>query len=213
MADLHDYRQSYEAFALEEGDTLQNPLALFEQWFKDEEQANPNGEPNAMTLTTLGEDGFPKGRVVLLKEYSAEGFVFFTNYDSEKGRAIAQHPQVGLSFFWPATQRQVIVKGVATKVSEAESTAYFASRPRGSQLGAWASQQSEAVPNRTHLEERLAAFEHQYEGTTVPKPDHWGGYLVQIHSIEFWQGRANRLHDRLLFQPTDEGWTRTRLAP
>lgn len=213
MAELHDYRKSYEAFALEEGQGLNNPMDLFDQWFKDEELANPEGEANAMTLSTLGLDGFPKGRVVLLKEYSEKGFTFFTNYESEKGRAIIAYPKVCLNFFWGATQRQVIVKGEVKKIDTEESKAYFSSRPRGSQLGAWASKQSTVVPNRMHLEERLAEFDEKYSGVEVPMPEHWGGFLVEITSIEFWQGRANRLHDRLRFTANGATFRSERLAP
>lgn len=213
MANLFDYRKSYEAFALEEGEGMNQPWTLFEQWFKDEEEANPEGEPNAMTLTTLGQDGFPKGRVVLLKSFDENGFVFFTNYLSEKGQAISAYPQVGLSFFWPATQRQVIVKGKAVKVEQEESTAYFRSRPRGSQLGAWASDQSQTVPSRAYLDNRLAELERTYADTEIPRPAHWGGYRVKVHSIEFWQGRQNRLHDRLRFTWENPNWIRERLAP
>lgn len=212
--DLGNYRKSYEKKALLESEVGDNPLALFQQWFHEVEASESTDEPNAMSLSTVGEDGFPKTRVVLLKRFNEDGFIFFSNYQSEKGKSIAANPEVCLSFFWPVLERQVIIKGKAEQLAVNLSEGYFESRPRGSQLGAWASDQSQAVPSREFLEERLQQFEEEYEGQEVPKPPHWGGYLVRPVSIEFWQGRPNRLHDRIRFSLEENyDWTVERLAP
>lgn len=212
--DLGNYRKSYEKKALLESEVGDNPIALFQQWFHEVEASESTDEPNAMSLSTLGLDGYPKTRVVLLKRLTHEGFVFYSNYQSEKGKAIETHPEVCLSFFWPVLERQVIIKGKAERLAENLSEGYFESRPRGSQLGAWASDQSQKVPSREFLEERLEHFEKDYEGKDVPKPPHWGGYLVRPVSLEFWQGRPNRLHDRIRFElQEDYNWAIDRLAP
>ena len=212
--DLGAYRKSYDKKQLTESEVPARPLELFGQWFREAEAAAGGEEPNAMTLATTGLDGFPKARVVLLKKFSEEGFVFFTNYESEKGRAIAADPRVCLSFFWPYTERQVIVKGRAEKVPASESDAYFQSRPEGSRLGALISDQSRVVPSREYLEQRLREAEEALGGGRIPRPEEWGGYLVRAESVEFWQGRENRLHDRLLFaRKGGEGWEIERLAP
>ena len=168
---------------------------------------------NAMTISTIGADGFPKGRVVLLKKYDEYGFYFYTNYNSEKGKSIANNNKVSLSFFWPNMERQIIIKGIAEKTSEADSTNYFHSRPKGSQLGAAVSHQSSVLESREILEENLAILEKKYENAEIPKPEEWGGYLVKPISIEFWQGRANRLHDRIRYTLKDKDWVIERLAP
>ena len=211
--DLQDYRQSYEKSELLEGSISNDPFELFEQWFNETEADGGSGEVNAMTMATIGLDGFPKSRVVLLKSYSSDGFVFYTNFNSEKGKAIAQNPHVCLSFFWPSTERQVIIKGLVEKVDEKTATKYYHSRPRGSQLGAWASPQSTEIASREVLENNLAEFEEKYEGQEVPKPSHWGGYIVKPVSMEFWQGRQNRLHDRIAYVKEDAKWNSKRLAP
>jgi len=212
--DLGHLRKSYEKGALSDALKTESPLDLFEQWFAEAEAHPAIEEANAMSIVTLGEDQFPKARVVLLKQFSAQGFVFYTNYKSEKGRAILAYPKVGVSFFWPALERQVIVKGVAEKVAPAVSDAYFSSRPLGSQLGAMASMQSEVIPSREALEAQLAALEEKYRNTSPQRPEHWGGFLVRPKAIEFWQGRPNRLHDRLQFQlGEDDQWTAQRLSP
>ncbi len=213
--DLTEYRKSYEKNFLEEKDLTDSPFVLFSDWFAEVEHAGGVEETNAMTITTLGLDGFPKNRVVLLKHYDEHGFVFYTNYESEKGKAIAENKNVCLSFFWPNLERQVIIKGIATKISEEKSTTYFKSRPKGSQLGAWASQQSEVIDSREVLEQRLKDLEEQYKGKEIPKPPFWGGYSVQPTEFEFWQGRPNRLHDRIRFSctPVDNKWNRCRLSP
>lgn len=211
--ELHDYRKSYEKFELTENDIPDNPLALFESWFSQAEESVKVDEVNAMTVSTIGVDGFPKARVVLLKQFDKKGFVFFTNYNSEKGKAIAANPHICLSFFWPALERQIIIKGVAKKVPASESEFYFHSRPRGSQLGAIASNQSQEIPSRKFLEEKLQQLEEEFNQKEIPKPDHWGGYNVVPKEYEFWQGRANRLHDRITYSKKNAHWITKRLAP
>ncbi len=212
--DLGDYRRSYEKGALHLNDVPENPIELFQKWFFEVDQFFEGQETNAMTLSTIGADGFPRNRVVLLKKYTFEGFIFYTNYNSEKGKAIAEHPQVCLSFFWHGAERQVIIKGKAEKIAANLSDGYFESRPRGSQLGALASQQSTVIKDRAVLEERLASLEKAYEGKEIPRPETWGGYIVKPIEIEFWQGRPNRLHDRIRYvlQP-DFNWKADRLSP
>ena len=210
---LHDYRKLYRKHELLEEEIPQDPMDLFHIWLRDTETTGEVEEINTMSLSTIGLDGFPQTRVVLLKEYDKEGFVFYTNYGSEKGRAIEKDPKVCLSFFWPASERQVIVKGIAQKTSEEESAAYFRTRPRASQLGAWASQQSSVVPSREHLREKMRILEEEYEGKEIPKPVYWGGYKVIPSQMEFWQGRPGRLHDRILFSRENSGWKINRLAP
>ena len=211
--DLHNYRQSYEAGVLDIAHTEADPMSQFAHWFKEVESAGGVKEPNAMSLATIGADGFPKARIVLLKEYNLEGFVFYTNYQSEKGQSIAQHPQVGLSFFWPNLERQVIIKGKIQKVPEEQSDAYFKSRPKESQLGALVSDQSCVIDDRSVLEEKMNALVAQFENKTIQRPNHWGGYLVVPIMIEFWQGRPSRLHDRIRYRLEDKKWIKERLAP
>ena len=211
--DLSNYRKTYEKRELLESDVPENPMQLFQTWFYEADEADSVEEANAMSVATIGLDGFPKTRVVLLKEYTYEGFIFYTNYESEKGRAIAANPHLCLSFFWPSLERQIIIKGIAERVEALTSDNYFHSRPVGSQLGAVVSRQSEVV-TRTHLEEELKRLEGLYEGKEIPRPDYWGGFLVRPVSMEFWQGRPNRLHDRLRYRLTDEyDWILERLAP
>jgi pyridoxamine 5'-phosphate oxidase len=213
MEDLSSYRKSYEKSELNEKDISNNPIELFKKWFNEVDRTSEE-EANAMTISTFGLDGFPKSRVVLLKSFDENGFVFYTNYDSEKGRAIAANPHVCLSFFWHSAERQVIIKGVAEKVADELSDAYFNSRPEGSKLGAIVSRQSEVIPSRESLEEKLHQLEKQYEGKPIPRPESWGGYLVKAVEIEFWQGRANRLHDRIRYDMNDEySWKSARLSP
>lgn len=212
---LHDYRKSYEKSSLIRENLDENPFQQFRTWFYDVEKFGGLDEANAMTVSTIGEDGFPKSRIVLLKSYDENGFVFYTNYDSEKGKALLNNPKTCLSFFWPNTERQVIIKGIAEKVPEQVSDNYFASRPKGSQLGALVSNQSSIITNRNVLETELKALEQEYTKKEVPRPKHWGGFLVKPTSIEFWQGRPNRLHDRFLFtkQASSLDWKIERLAP
>lgn len=210
---LHQYRKSYEKGALSEETVSLNPFQQFRTWYYETKEFGGVDEVNAMTLTTIDLEGFPKGRVVLLKKYDELGFYFYTNYNSEKGKSIAENNKVSLSFFWPNMERQIIIKGFATRTSEDDSTNYFHSRPKGSQLGALVSDQSSAVENRLVLEERLKQLEKTYEYKEVPKPEHWGGFIVSPVSFEFWQGRPNRLHDRLKYQLEGHDWSMTRLQP
>ena len=167
-----------------------------------------------MTVSTMGLDGFPKARVVLLKKFYEEGFVFYTNYNSEKGKAIANNPHVCLSFFWHSLERQVIIKGIAEKTSSIESDNYFASRPDGSKLGAIVSNQSQVINSRNELEEELKRLENDFQGKDIPRPDFWGGFLVRPIEVEFWQGRPNRLHDRIRYHlEEDYNWSINRLSP
>ncbi len=214
IQDLSDYRQNYTKNELIESNIKETPLEQFQQWFYEVEETGGITEINAMTISTNGQDGFPKSRIVLLKKLSWEGFIFYTNYLSEKGIAIEKNPKVCLSFFWPVMERQVIIKGFAEKLPENLSDGYFEQRPRGSQLGAWASNQSTVVTDRNELENRLIEFEKQYEGQDIPRPSHWGGYLVKPISVEFWQGRPNRMHDRIRYTLQDDfSWKIERLAP
>ena len=213
---LHDYRKLYQKHHLLEEELPEDPSELFHYWLKETETNREVDEINTMTVSTIGIDGFPRSRVVLLKEYDKEGFVFYTNYLSEKGKSIANNPKVCLSFFWPTSERQVIIKGVDRKTSEEVSVEYFRSRPKGSQLGAWASEQSSVIPSREVLEKKLELLKKQYENKEVPKPPFWGGYKVHPSQYEFWQGRPNRLHDRIYYsrQVGDgEMWKMDRLAP
>ena len=212
--DLGNYRKSYEKGALLLKDTPENPMELFQKWFYEIDEHFPEDETNAMTLSTIGLDSYPKSRVVLLKKYTYEGFIFYTNYTSEKGKAITANPNVCLSFFWHAAERQIIIKGKAEKIAENLSDGYFESRPRGSQLGAIVSNQSDVVKDRSELEEKLNQLEKAYEGREIVRPNYWGGFIVKPVEIEFWQGRANRLHDRIRYKLDSEyNWIIERLAP
>jgi len=212
--DLSQHRKFYNKHKLSEKDLPNNPFELFKKWFEEVEQADGLEEANAMTVSTLDTDGFPRGRVVLLKYFNETGFTFFTNYNSQKGKAIIENPHVCLSFFWPNLERQVIIKGLAEKTTEKQSDAYFNSRPRKSRLGALVSDQSKPVKSRAVLEEKLKDLEQEYKGKDVPRPKHWGGFMVKPIEIEFWQGRESRLHDRMRFKLEKKNtWTIDRLQP
>lgn len=211
--DLGNYRKSYEKSALREDSISDNPMQLFRKWFYEVEASDGVDEPNAMTVSTIGLDGFPKNRVVLLKKYTHEGFIFYTNYESEKGKAIAQNPNVCISFFWPNLERQIIIKGRAEKIAKNLSDGYFESRPDGSKLGAIVSDQSSVISSREVLEDDLAKLEAAYKDKEIERPDFWGGYIVKPVSMEFWQGRPNRLHDRIRYSLEDIDWKIERLAP
>lgn len=214
MNDLGDYRKSYEKSELLESSIPEDPINLFHRWFYEVKDFNGDEEVNAMTVSTIGLDGFPKSRVVLLKKYSEEGFIFYTNYDSEKGKAILNNPNICLSFFWHSLERQVIIKGIAQKTSTIVSDNYFASRPDGSKLGAIVSDQSNVIPDRFFLENKLQELEIKFKEGTIPRPKNWGGFLVSPIEVEFWQGRPNRLHDRIRYKlQEDYRWKIERLAP
>ena len=214
MKDLHNYRKSYEKSELLETNIPEDPINLFNRWFHEVEDFGGVDEVNAMTVSTIGLDGFPKSRVVLLKKFNEEGFIFYTNYDSEKGKAILNNPNICLSFFWHSMERQVIIKGIAEKTPENISDNYFASRPDGSKLGAMVSAQSEVIPNRDYLEENLKKLEQEFEGKEIPRPAFWGGFLVRPIEVEFWQGRPNRLHDRIRYKLSENyDWKIDRLSP
>lgn len=211
--DLSDYRESYEQRQLIKKSLPKNPIQLFANWFDEADNSDFIREANAMTLSTLGVNGYPSSRIVLLKQFDDKGFVFYTNYNSNKGKAIINHPQVCLSFYWPDLERQVIVRGIASKVPDEVSDAYFNSRPKGSQLGAIASNQSNVIESRDFLDDCLKSLELEYENKEVSRPKHWGGFIVAANQIEFWQGRKNRLHDRFLFTKNDDDWLIDRLSP
>jgi pyridoxamine 5'-phosphate oxidase len=213
MKDLSEYRKSYEKSELLENTIPDDAIQLFHNWFYEAEEQE-NGEVNAMTVSSIGLDGFPKSRVVLLKKFNEEGFIFYTNYNSEKGKAILQHPNVCISFFWPILERQVIIKGIAEKTTSQVSDTYFDSRPEGSKLGAIVSNQSEVIPSRAFLDEKLKNLETKVSGSEIKRPENWGGFLVKPIEIEFWQGRANRLHDRIRYKlEADFSWKIERLSP
>jgi len=208
---LRDIRKQYLLAALDEGNVLENPFDQFERWLQEAIKDNQL-EPTAMVLSTVDEHLQPHSRVVLLKELSHESFVFYTNYEGHKAHQMAQNKRVSLTFFWPTMERQVRIEGVVEKISEVLSASYFKSRPIDSQLGAWASPQSQVIHSNDFLEKQFQYYAQKF-GNEVPKPPHWGGYAVKPTSIEFWQGRANRLHDRLLFTKQANGWKISRLAP
>ena len=212
--DIGDIRQEYTLKGLSRRELAHDPFAQFELWFQQACTANLP-DPNAMSLATVSSHGEPSQRMVLLKYFDRQGFVFFTNYESRKACQIAENPQVSLLFFWKALERQVQISGTANKITTVESLKYFATRPRGSQIGAWCSQQSSAISSRKILELKFAEIQRKFHDREIPLPLAWGGYRVVPHSFEFWQGRPNRLHDRFLYSRlnTESTWSIQRLAP
>ena len=209
--DLSQYRDKYLKGELNENDLSENPFVLFTEWFNEIEKYGSEREPNAMSLSTVSSSSSPITRIVLLKKFSELGFVFFTNYDSRKGKNIRNNSNVCLSFYWPSMERQVIIQGIANKISEQDSNEYFNSRPETSRVGAIISNQSEVIPSRKYIDDKLKNFNINNENMTKPK--NWGGYNVVPSSIEFWQGRDNRLHDRIIFFSESKVWKFNRLSP
>lgn len=212
MSNIASIRKDYMLRSLSEVDVNKNPIKQFADWWDEAIDSNIE-EANAMTLATVNEQGYPSARIVLLKDFNENGFVFFTNYESRKGKSLLINPKASIVFFWKELERQIRIEGVVEKISEEESTAYFTSRPIESKIGAWASPQSKAIESRTFLEERFKHYEQQFSNHAIPKPPHWGGYIIKPSRIEFWQGRPGRLHDRIEYNKNNEGWTIERLAP
>lgn len=216
MDNLREYiaqlRHDFCKLTFDESVAKADAIAQFEDWFRQAVKGQVN-EPNAFVLSTVGNDHRPSARIVLLRDFNESGFVFYTNYRSRKAREIEENPFASMTFFWPELERQIRVEGKLMKQSPAGSDEYFAARPRTSKLGAWASPQSDALPDRSVLEDALAGMEKRFEGQEIPRPDWWGGYVLQPDSIEFWQGRPNRLHDRLLYTRDGLNWKISRLAP
>lgn len=210
---IADIRKEYKLQTLAENDVLKDPIAQFDKWWQEAVQSDID-EVNAMTLATASADGMPDARIVLLKGFDTKGFSFFTNYNSSKGHQLLENPRATLVFFWKELERQVRISGLVSLVSEKISEEYFNSRPEGSRLGAWASPQSEVIENREWLEDNEKKLREEWNGTSVTRPPHWGGYLVKPVRVEFWQGRPSRLHDRILFSLQTNGqWKIQRLAP
>ena len=212
MADIAGIRKDYKLKTLNEADVAAEPIAQFSQWWQ-EAVASDILEVNAMAVSTVNSLGQPTSRIVLLKDYSNEGFTFYSNYQSNKAADLETSTHVALLFFWKELERQIRIEGVAEKVPESVSDAYFASRPFGSKIGAWASPQSSVIQNRELLEANTSALEQQYSNGEVDRPPHWGGYIVRPNAVEFWQGRSNRLHDRIKYTKEINGWQLSRLAP
>ena len=210
--DLFDIRRDFSLKTLDESDVLADPLEMLALWIDNAMEAEAL-EPNAMTLSTVSAEGKPSSRVVLLKELKPVGLVFFTNYDSRKGREIETNRYAAVNFIWHELERQVRVEGIISKLSEVESDTYYNIRPRDSRIGAWASPQSQIIPNRQYLEERVSNYAKEFEGKEINRPANWGGYIIEPELIEFWQGRKNRLHDRIEYKKEAGIWVTKRLAP
>lgn len=216
MDDLRNYintlRHDFSKQTLDEKDADKNPIDQFSKWFKEAVDSNVN-EPNAMCLSTVSSEGKPSSRILLLRNFNENGFVFYTNYTSRKGEEISTNQNVALLFFWPELERQVRIEGKLSKQSSQESDLYFNSRPRTSKLGAWTSAQSKVIESRKVLDEEYKKLSEKYPGENVPRPDYWGGYILEPETLEFWQGRPSRLHDRILYTQDSKGWKIERLAP
>ncbi|MBK7884757.1 MAG: pyridoxamine 5'-phosphate oxidase [Chitinophagaceae bacterium] len=211
MTLIANIRTDYKKQSLSENDVDKNPVVQFDKWWADALHSEIT-EVNAMTLATATPDGKPSARIVLLKGFDENGFVFFTNYNSRKGNELLNNPQAALVFFWKELERQVRIEGTIAKINEADSDTYFASRPANSQIGAWASPQSTIIPGRQILEDNMIQYNNQF-GENIPRPAHWGGYIIQPVLMEFWQGRPDRLHDRIQYTLNKSSWTINRLAP
>ena len=213
MSTISDIRKEYTKDSLDQSSINKNPIAQFEKWFQEAIKAEAL-EPNAMTLSTITETLKPSARIVLLKGVEENKFLFYTNYQSQKGKELDANPACALTFFWPELERQVRVEGICSRVDEKVSETYFKSRPRTSQIGAWASPQSSLIKSRSLLDERAKEIETRFKDQPVlPKPHQWGGYAVEPLELEFWQGRPSRLHDRIVYYKTDDKWSIHRLAP
>jgi pyridoxamine 5'-phosphate oxidase len=209
---LQNLRQEYRSAELLEQDIDQDPLQQFKKWFEQALEAKLY-EPNVMTLATASPSGLPSARIVLLKGFDHEGFTFYTNYDSHKGRELSENPHAALVFFWAELERQVRIEGLVSKIDPQVSNAYFHSRPKGSQIGAMVSPQSQVIKSRIELENHISILKDQYADQVVPRPEHWGGYIVKPTYMEFWQGRPSRLHDRIRYKLVEGNWIIDRLAP
>jgi pyridoxamine 5'-phosphate oxidase len=213
MTSISDLRRDYARASLDIVDVVADPIEQFRRWFADA-TSSAIAEPNAMTLATVSADGSPDARIVLLKGVDARGFTFFTDYRSQKGRDLSARPQAALVFFWQELERQVRIRGTVHRLERNESAAYYDTRPRGSRIGAWASEQSSVIADREQLELRVHAVDAQYPGdSALPLPPHWGGYMVEPVQIEFWQGRQSRLHDRIRYRREQQRWVVERLSP
>ncbi len=209
---LDSIRTEYKYAGLSEINIAQNPFSQFEIWMNEALKARVN-EPTAMSVATLGIDGFPDSRIVLLKDFNENGFTFFTNYTSNKGKSIAKNPVVGVHFFWPELERQIRISGFAEKTSDSISDKYFYSRPVLSQIAAIVSTQSSKIDSREYLDSQFKTLKEKYNSENIKRPENWGGYLVKPVKFEFWQGRESRLHDRILFEKNEDSWLISRLAP
>jgi len=211
-AEINRLRQVYSKEILDESMVNSNPILQFDLWMKEALEADVP-EPHAMNISTVSKDGKPSSRIVLLRDFSDNGFVFYSNYNSKKGNDINENNFGAINFFWPQLERQIRIEGVLEKVDSKISDNYFASRPHDSQLGAWASNQSQVLKNREELEEKFAALKKKFSGVKVPRPEHWGGYILKPNSIEFWQGRPSRIHDRIRYYSVNKKWKTERLSP